>query len=89
MDQDKCTVDLIVAKPEGLYCPPGDFYIGPWRAVERAVITHGHSDHARSGSNHYLTAAPGAGILRKRLGADIRLETLAYGKRHAEHRLNA
>ena len=80
MDHDECTVELIVARPEGLYCPPGEFYIDPWRAVERAVITHGHSDHARSGSNHYLTAAPGAGILRKRLGADIRLETLEYGE---------
>ena len=41
--------DLIVARPEGLYCPPGDFYIDPWRPVERAVITHAHADHARSG----------------------------------------
>ena len=71
-------MDLIVARPEGLYCAPGNFYIDPWRPVERAVITHGHGDHARRGSNHYLAAAPGAGILRKRLGADIRLETLAY-----------
>ncbi len=73
-------MDLIVARPEGLYCPPGDFYIDPWRAVECAVITHGHSDHARSGSRHYLAAAPGADILRRRLGADLRLETLAYGE---------
>ena len=71
-------MDLIVARLEGLYCAPGNFYIDPWRPVERAVITHGHGDHARRGSNHYLAAAPGAGILRKRLGADIRLETLAY-----------
>ena len=34
--------DLVVARPEGLYCPPGDFYIDPWRPVDRAVITHGH-----------------------------------------------
>jgi putative mRNA 3-end processing factor len=71
--------DLIVARPEGLYCPPGNFYIDPWRPVDRAVITHGHSDHARSGHAHYLAAAPGAGILRARLG-DIRLDTLAYGE---------
>ena len=61
MDHDECAVELIVARPEGLYCAPGEFYIDPWRAVERAVITHGHSDHARSGSNHYLTAALFAG----------------------------
>ena len=43
-------MNLIVARPEGLYCPPGDFYIDPWRPVARAVITHGHGDHARLGS---------------------------------------
>ena len=40
--------DLIVARPEGLYCAAGDFYIDPWRPVDRAAITHGHSDHARA-----------------------------------------
>ena len=46
--------DLVVQRPEGLYCPPGDFYIDPWRPVARAVITHAHSDHARIGHGHYL-----------------------------------
>ncbi|MDM9595513.1 ligase-associated DNA damage response exonuclease [Pseudomonas guariconensis] len=78
-------MDLVIARPEGLYCPPGDFYIDPWRPVDRAVITHGHGDHARPGNHHYLTAAPGAGILRSRLGPDIQLQTLAYGER-LEHR---
>ena len=78
-------MDLIVARPEGLYCPPGNFYIDPWRPVDRAVITHGHSDHARRGNNHYLTAALGAGILRKRLGKDIRLDTLNYGEAIDHH----
>lgn len=72
--------DLIVSRPEGLYCPAGDFYIDPWRPVERAVITHGHADHARPGHRHYLAAALGEGVLRKRLGADINLETLQYGQ---------
>ena len=76
---------LVIARPEGLYCPPGNFYIDPWRAVDRAVITHGHSDHARPGNGHYLTAAPGAPILRKRLGADITLDTLAYGEAINHH----
>ena len=74
-------MDLVIARPEGLYCPPGDFYIDQWRPVERAVITHGHGDHARNGNRHYLTASPGAGILRSRLGADINLQTLDYGQR--------
>ena len=78
-------MDLVVARPEGLYCPPGDFYIDPWRPVQRAVITHGHSDHARRGNGHYLAAAPGAGILRKRLGDDIALQLLKYGERIEHH----
>jgi putative mRNA 3-end processing factor len=41
--------DLVCPRPAGLYCPPGDFYIDPVRPVDRAVITHGHGDHARAG----------------------------------------
>ncbi|MET1080898.1 MAG: ligase-associated DNA damage response exonuclease [Pseudomonas sp.] len=78
-------MDLVIARPEGLYCPPGDFYIDPWRPVERAVITHAHGDHARTGNGHYLAATPGAGILRARLGAELRLQTLAYGERLDHH----
>ncbi|SUD40046.1 RNA procession exonuclease-like protein [Ectopseudomonas mendocina] len=78
-------MDLVVARPEGLYCPPGDFYIDPWRPVERAVITHAHGDHARRGNGRYLAAAPGAGILRSRLGEDISLQTLTYGERVDHH----
>jgi len=78
-------VDLVIARPEGLYCPPGDFYIDPWRPVERAVITHGHSDHARWGHAHYLAHAHSAGVLRQRLGADIALQTLDYGEAIEHH----
>lgn len=72
--------DLVVARPEGLYCPPGDFYIDPWRPVARAVITHAHSDHARAGHGHYLAHTDSAGTLRTRLGGDIALQTLPYGE---------
>ena len=72
--------DLVVHRPQGLYCPPGDFYIDPWRPVARAVITHAHSDHARPGHGHYLAAQPSEGVLRARLG-DIDLQTLPYGQR--------
>jgi putative mRNA 3-end processing factor len=72
--------DLVVATPRGLYCPPGGFYIDPWRPVERAVITHAHADHARRGHAHYLAQADGQGLLRQRLGAGIRLQGLAYGE---------
>ena len=73
------TDDLIVQRREGLYCPPGDFYIDPWRPVERALITHAHADHSRRGHAHYLAAASAEGVLRTRLG-EIDLQTLAYGE---------
>jgi putative mRNA 3-end processing factor len=79
------TDDLIIERPEGLYCPPGDFYIDPWRPVDRAVITHAHGDHARVGSGHYLASAPSEGVLRTRLGADIHLQTLRYGETITHH----
>ena len=77
--------DLIVQRPEGLYCPPGDFYIDPWRPVDRAVITHAHADHARSGHGHYLAAAAAEGVLRSRLGQGINLYNLDYGQQITHH----
>ena len=74
------TPPLIVSRPEGLYCPEGEFFIDPWRPVDRAVITHAHSDHARRGNGHYLAHRDSAGLLRTRLGADISLQTLEYGE---------
>jgi putative mRNA 3-end processing factor len=71
--------DLVVLRPEGLYCPAGDFHIDPWRPVERAVITHAHADHARPGHAHYLGSADGAGLLRARLGP-VRLQAVGWGE---------
>ena len=72
--------DLIVLRPEGLYCPAGDFHIDPWRPVSRAVLTHAHADHARVGHGAYLATAVSQGVLRARLGAGIALQGLAYGE---------
>lgn len=69
---------LVVAREAGLYCPQGDFYIDPWRPVDRAVITHAHGDHARPGHARYLAARSAEPLLRTRLG-DIALDTLDYG----------
>jgi putative mRNA 3-end processing factor len=71
--------ELIVLRPEGLYCPAGDFFIDPWRPVPRAVITHAHADHARAGHAHYLASKAGERVLRARLG-DIALDALDYGE---------
>ena len=59
---------LIDFTDKGLYCKAGDFYIDPWRPVNKAVITHAHSDHARWGSNHYLCHTLTEPVLRYRLG---------------------
>jgi putative mRNA 3-end processing factor len=72
---------LVSVTPQGLFCEPGGFYIDPWRPVEKALITHAHGDHARGGSQRYLAARPGLGLLRKRLGADTVVDTLEYGER--------
>lgn len=69
---------LLERRPEGLYCPLADVWIDPWRKVERAIVTHAHSDHARWGMGHYLASAEGEGVLRERVGKDASIETLAY-----------
>lgn len=72
--------DLLVVTDRGLWCPAGDFWIDPWRPVARAVITHAHADHARSGCDRYLCAAPGKIVLRTRLGGASPIDTLRYGE---------
>ena len=70
---------LVVLRPEGLYCPAGDFHIDPAKPVPRAVITHAHGDHARRGCGRYWAAASGLGLLRERLGRGAQIEALPYG----------
>ena len=69
---------LVVVTPNGLYCPPGDFYIDPWQPVQTAVITHAHGDHLRHGSARYILARPGTGIARQRLGGERELSPVEY-----------
>lgn len=72
--------DLIEQREKGLYCAAGDFWIDPWEPVDRAVITHAHSDHAKAGHRQYLTMADGVELLRLRLGDDITVRGVAYGE---------
>lgn len=66
--------DLLHPTPKGLYCPPGDFYIDPVKPVARALITHGHADHARPGHTSVLASQQTLDIM-----------ALRYGETHAEH----
>jgi putative mRNA 3-end processing factor len=77
MTQDRDPVLRVTDR--GIWCPAGGFFIDPWRPVDRAVITHGHSDHARPGHGAYLATPGAAPAIRHRLGP-IALETLAYGR---------
>lgn len=73
---------LLCPRPAGLYCPPGDFYIDPVRPVDRAVITHGHSDHARAGHGAVLATPETLAIMAERYGADFAgtTEPSPYGR---------
>jgi putative mRNA 3-end processing factor len=74
------SADLLAVTEAGLYCAAGDFFVDPWRRVERAVITHAHADHARSGCGRYLCAAPGKHVLRTRMGNSATIDTVRYGE---------
>ncbi len=63
--------ELLCATPAGIYCPPGDFYIDPTRMVDRALITHGHSDHARRRHGAVLATAETLKIMAERYGGDF------------------
>lgn len=54
--------------PAGLYCEPGDFTIDPTRPVPRAIVTHGHGDHARPGNGAVLATPATLAIMRQRYG---------------------
>jgi putative mRNA 3-end processing factor len=70
---------VLTETADGLYCEDGSFFIDPWQAVDRALITHAHGDHARPGSRSYLCTPGTAALLRRRLGADAAIETIEYG----------
>lgn len=70
---------MLTATEQGLYCAAGNFHVDPFRRVERALITHAHSDHARPGHRAYLCAAESVGVLRVRLGRKAAITGLPYG----------
>ncbi|MCB8836545.1 ligase-associated DNA damage response exonuclease [Aurantimonas sp. VKM B-3413] len=63
--------DLLRPTPQGLYCPPGEFFIDPVRPVERALVTHGHADHARPGSVKVMATRQTLAIMALRYGEDF------------------
>ena len=72
--------NLLERNPNGLFCAAGDFYVDPWNPVDRAVITHAHSDHLAAGSRIYMCARPCQALLRARLGAETVVDSVEYGE---------
>src|SRR5688572_1957567 len=72
--------ELLTVTDRGIRCEAGDFYIDPWGSVDRAVVTHAHSDHARWGMSSYLCAADGYRVMRRRLGDESAIQSLPYGE---------
>ncbi|MDP4913320.1 MAG: ligase-associated DNA damage response exonuclease [Saprospiraceae bacterium] len=70
---------LLVHTALGLYCPKADVYLDPWKPVKKAILSHGHADHARWGSSYYLCTPTAAPVIKYRLG-EINLETLPFGE---------
>ena len=65
---------------KGIYCIPGKFYLDPWKPVDYAVISHGHSDHARWGMKNYLCHHFTKPIIQHRLGAEISLQSVEFNE---------
>ncbi len=74
---------ILQPHPHGIYCPKADLYIDPTRPVERALITHGHSDHARAGHGRVLATPETIAIMRARYGAECAgaTQALKYGEK--------
>ena len=73
-------MDLLQFVKEGIYCPIAGVYIDPWKPVHRAIITHGHADHARWGHQHYLCSDTAKPVIKYRLGVN-HIESMPYGEK--------
>jgi len=71
---------LIELNKNGIYCAEAKVYIDPWKPVDRAFITHGHSDHSRQGHKAYVSTNASVPIIKHRLGSDINITGIAYGE---------
>jgi putative mRNA 3-end processing factor len=71
---------LLEFSDKGICCPQAQVYLDPWKPVKRALITHGHSDHARWGNEHYLCTEAAAPIIKYRLQLTDNLETIRFGE---------
>lgn len=72
--------NILTFTDRGIYCAAGDFYIDPWKPVPRALITHGHADHAYPDMGRYLATQSAAPVMQHRLGPEAKIDTIRYGE---------
>jgi putative mRNA 3-end processing factor len=72
---------LLEFTSKGICCPIAGVYIDPWIPVDRAIITHTHSDHAHPGSHHYLIHKDSVPVLKLRLGENVSYQAMEYGEK--------
>ena len=77
---NKSSNDLLQFTSKGIWCAQADVFIDPWKPVKKALITHGHADHSRYGSDAYLATETAAPVIKYRLG-DIKMETIPFGEK--------
>ncbi|MBL0739592.1 ligase-associated DNA damage response exonuclease [Chryseolinea lacunae] len=70
---------------KGIYCPAADVYLDPWQPVKKALITHGHADHARFGHEHYLCTAAAAPVIKYRLSLTDNVQQVSFGEKILIH----
>jgi putative mRNA 3-end processing factor len=73
-------VALLEFTDKGIYCPLANVYLDPWKPVEKALISHGHSDHAYAGHQHYLCTHEALPVIKYRLFLQDNIESLSYGE---------
>lgn len=71
---------LLEFTDKGICCPQADVYLDPWKPVKRALITHGHSDHARWGSESYLCTQAASPVIKHRLQLTDNIQTIGYNE---------
>jgi len=71
---------LLEFTDKGIYCPQANVYLDPWKPVEKALITHGHSDHARWGHQWYLCVEEALPVIQHRLNTTSPVQTVRYGE---------
>jgi putative mRNA 3-end processing factor len=73
-------VQLLQFTDKGIYCEQANVYLDPWKPVDKAIISHGHSDHAYLGHKQYLTTIDAMPVIKYRLFLQDNIQTLAYGE---------